>query len=75
MGDPVSEGAYYVTAGHGPGAEVFLVEDGRLEATSQAGRAARFGRIVLAVREAVGWSHPSCGSPSGTTQAHSVRAA
>jgi len=55
MGDPVRESAYYVTPGHGPDAEIFLVEEGRLEAASQAGRVPRVGRMLLCVRDAVGW--------------------
>jgi hypothetical protein len=56
MGDPVLESAYYVTDGRHPDAEVFLVEGGRLEVANVPGRVARMGRILLGVRDAVGWA-------------------
>jgi hypothetical protein len=55
MRDPVREDAYYVAAGHGPDAEFFLAEEGRLEATSQAIQVVRRAGILLAVRDAVRW--------------------
>ena len=63
MGEPVLESAYYVAAGYGPRMEVFLVENGRLEAASQAGHVARIGGFLLAVRDAVGWALPSGPGP------------
>jgi hypothetical protein len=58
MREPIRENAYYVATGHGPDAEVFLAEEGRLEATSQASQVLRGREIMLTVREAVGWWAP-----------------
>jgi hypothetical protein len=74
MGEPVLESAYYVAAGYGPRMEVFLVENGRLEAASQAGHVAWIGGFLLAVRDAVGWALPS-GSPGPRWSGRSSKAA
>jgi hypothetical protein len=53
MGDPVSEGAYYVMSGREFDTGVFLVQDGRVEAARLFTRGARARTVLAGLGEAV----------------------
>jgi hypothetical protein len=66
MGEPISETAHYVAVVRGGATDLYLIQDGRLEAP---------GAVpILWDRGAAGSSHPAAGAPGGPLDAPRRRA-